>query len=249
MEVEEHTRKSARISMHSSRSSRGGEGGGGSLIAMGALDEAALSPALAPLPHPNESRTGSPSAVEDDTNTQNNDRNNDRNSSDRTSNTQVAISSLLSLSSSKTAAARNVSAPAVTMGAKRKDPIVIAEKRKDPIVIAEKRKDPIVTTAARVTAGFVDPYADYNIGALQRSASGAVSLANPFNRGATSAASSATPSAAAAANGGVPLKGYSRLKRRYSSAGIGGQEEGGPRQHSSAGIGTTLLENSDDELF
>ena len=226
---------------------------------MGALDEAALSPALAPPPHPNESRTGSPSAVEDDTNTQNNDRNNDRNSSDRTSNTQVAISSLLSLSSSKTAAARNVSAPAVTMGAKRKDPIVIAEKRKDPIVIAEKRKDPIViaekrkdpivTTAARVTAGFVDPYADYNIGALQRSASGAVSLANPFNRGATSAASSATPSAAAAANGGVPLKGYSRLKRRYSSAGIGGQEEGGPRQHSSAGIGTTLLENSDDELF
>jgi len=322
MVAEEHTRKSTRISMHSTRSSRGGEGGGGSPIAKEeALDEAALSPASGPPPHPRESlrsgyQGGRPSVVEerDDVNTQSNDR---------TSNTQVAISSLLSLSSSKAAATRTVSDPTVTVGDKRKDPTVtvgdkrkdptvtvgnnrnshtvtvgdkrkdptvtvgdkrkdptvtvgdkrkdptvtVGDKRKDPTVtVGDKRKDPtvtvgdkrngpIITTAARVASGFVDPYADYSIGALQKSAvsasEGALALANPVNHGAaprvgvTSATPTSSSTAVAAANG-VPLKGYSRLKRRYS---VQPPAITGDRRQSSDGIGTSWLENSDDELF
>ena len=283
MVVEEHTRKSTRISMHSTRSSRGGGGGGGSPIAKEeALDEAALSPAPGLPPHPKESmrsgyQGGRPSVVEeqDDVNTQSNDRN-----EDRTSNTQVAISSLLSLSSSKVAATRTVSDPTVTVGDKKKDPTVtvgdkkkdptvtVGDKRKDPTVtVGDKRKDPtvtvgdkrngpIVTTAARVVAGFVDPYADYSIGALQRSVvsapEGALALANPVNRGAaprvgvTSATPTSSSTAVAVAANGVPLKGYSRLKRRYS---VQPPAVTGDRRQSSDGIGTSWLENSDDELF
>jgi len=312
MVVEEHTRKSTRISMHSTRSSReGGEGGGGSPIAKEeALDEAALSPASGSPPHPRESlrsgyQGGRPSVVEerDVVNTQSNDR---------TSNTQVAISSLLSLSSSKAAATRTVSDPTATVGDKRKDPTVtvgnnrnshtvtvgdkrkdptvtvgdkrkdptvtvgdkrkdltvtVGDKRKDPTVsVGDKRKDPtvtvgdkrngpIMTTAARVASGFVDPYADYSIDVLQKSAvsasEGALALANPVNHGAaprvgvTSATPTSSSTAVAAANG-VPLKGYSRLKRRYS---VQPPAITGDRRQSSDGIGTSWLENSDDELF
>jgi hypothetical protein len=140
------------------------------------------------------------------------------------------------------------------VGDKRKDPTVtVGDKRKDPTVtVGDKRKGPIMTTAARVAAGFVDPYADYSMAALQRSAvsasEGALALANPVNRGAAPrvGVTSATPTSSSVAANGVPLKGYSRLKRRYS---VQPPVITGDRRHSSDGIGTSWLENSDDELF
>ena len=144
------------------------------------------------------------------------------------------------------------------MGDKRKDPtLTVGDKRNGhTVTVGDKRNGPIMTTAARVAAGFVDPYADYSIGVLQKSAvsasEGALALANPVNHGAaprvdvTSATPTSSSTAVAAAANGVPLKGYSRLKRRYS---VQPPAITGDRRQSSDGIGTSWLENSDDELF